>query len=126
MDHGKQHWVPSSYLEPWCDPDRPPYHAPYIWRYPKAGGEGQRKAPHNIFAETDFYTLHLPNGQRDLSLEHGLATLEERFCRIRKERIYNREKLSTEEKVWFGAFIAAMHFRTRAQRDAFRQQWGHA
>jgi hypothetical protein len=111
-------------LEAWCDPDLPPGYAPYLWRFPKDGGNGQRKAPHNIFAETDFYTIHLPDGQRDLSLEHGLGTLEENFCRIRKTRIDSREPLSTEEKAWFCAFIAAMHFRTRAQRNAFRQQWG--
>ncbi len=111
-------------MEAWCDPDLPPGYAPYLWRFPKDGGNGQRKAPHNIFAETDFYTIHLPDGQRDLSLEHGLGTLEENFCRIRKTRIDSREPLSTEEKAWFCAFIAAMHFRTRAQRNAFRQQWG--
>lgn len=126
MDHGKQHWVPSSYLEAWCDPDLPPGHSPYVWRFPKHGGKGHRKAPHNIFAETDFYTIALPDGQRDLSLEHGLGTLEERFCRIRKSRIERREPLSDEEKVWVCAFIAAMRFRTRAQRIAFQQQWGHA
>lgn len=126
MDHGKQHWVPSSYLEPWCDPDLPLGYAPYVWRFPKDGGKGQGKAPHNIFTETDFYTIHLPDGQRDLSLEHGLGSLEEKFCRIRKTRIDNREPLNTEEKVWFCAFIAAMHCRTRAQRNAFQQQWGHA
>jgi CheY-like chemotaxis protein len=24
MEHGKQHWVPSSYLAAWCDPNLPP------------------------------------------------------------------------------------------------------
>lgn len=95
-----------------------------MWLFPKDGGNGQRRAPHNIFAETDFYTSHLPEGQRDLSLEHDLGTLEDKFCRIRKTRIDNREPLNTEERVWFCAFIAAMHFRTRAQRNAFQHQWG--
>jgi hypothetical protein len=99
---------------------------PYVWRFRKRGGEGQRKAPHNIFAETDFYTIHLPGGQRDLSLEHGLGTLEDKFCQIRSARIANRQVFSTEDKVWFCAFVAAMHFRTRAQRSALQRQWGHA
>jgi hypothetical protein len=97
-----------------------------VWLFPKDGGKGQRKAPVNIFKETDFYTIHLPNGQRDLSLEHGLATLEERFCRIRKTRIDTREPLNANEKVWLCAFIIAMRFRTRAQRNAFQGQWQHA
>jgi hypothetical protein len=126
MDKSKQHWVPSSYLEVWCDPGHPPKYTPYVWRFPKDGGGGQCKAPQKIFAEVDFYTIHLPDGQRDLSLEHGLGKLEEKFCQIRRARIDNREPLNTEEKVWFCGFVAAMHFRTRAQRNAFRQQWGHA
>ena len=126
MDHGRQHWVPSSYLEPWCDPDRPPHYKPYVWIFPKDGGHGQRKAPRNIFAETDFYTIRVPDGSRELSLEHGLSSLETKFARARENRIEKRLLLSAEEKVWVCAFIAAMHFRTRAQRNAFRQQWGHA
>lgn len=126
MDHRNQHYVPSSYLEAWCDPDAPPHYEPYVWRIPKVGGEGRAKAPNNIFAETDFYTLRLPDGQRDLSLEHGLATLESEFCKIRDTRIANRERLETVEKIWLCAFMDAMHFRTRAQRNAFQKQWGHA
>jgi hypothetical protein len=126
MDLARQHWVPRSYLATWCDPDLPPGFEPYVWRFPKDGGQGQRKAPKNIFWKTDFYTIHLPDGQRDLSLEYGLGTLETRFCQIRKTRIDNREPLSTEEKVWFCAFVAAMRFRTLAQRKAFSQQWRHA
>ncbi len=126
MDHSKQHWIPSSYLEAWCDPDVPPRYEPYVWRVPKDGGEARAKAPTKIFAEADFYTLRLPDGQRHLSLEHGLATLESEFCEIRDTRIANREQLNTEERILFCAFVAAMHFRTRAQRKAFQKQWGHA
>jgi hypothetical protein len=126
MDHGNQHYVPSSYLKAWCDPDVPPHYEPYVWRIPKDGGEGQRRAPKNIFAEADFYTQHLPDGQRDLSLEHSLETLEGKFCQIRDTRIANRERLKPEEKVFLCAFMDAMHFRTRVQRDAFQKQWGHA
>jgi hypothetical protein len=98
MAHRKQHWVPSSYLGAWCDPDRPPKYDPYVWIFPKDGGNGQRKSPRNIFAETDFYTIHLPDGARDLSLEHGLATFETRFSRIRETRIDKRQPLSAEDK----------------------------
>jgi hypothetical protein len=126
MEYGNQHWVPSSYLEAWCDSDCPSDYTPYVWRFPKDGGEGRRKAPHKIFAETDFYTIPLPDGRRDLSVERGLGAIEKRFSRIREARIEKREPLNLEEKVWFCAFVAAMHWRTRAQRDAFREQWGHA
>lgn len=126
MNHRKQHWVPRSYLESWCDPDIPSGHDAYLWRFRKDGSAGQRKAPHNIFAETDFYTIHLPDGQRDLSLESGLGSLEAKFCQIRRTCIDNRKALNKVEKAWFCAFVAAMHFRTRAQRNAYQRQWGHA
>jgi hypothetical protein len=126
MDHGSQHWVPSSYLKAWCDPSCPPRHEPYVWRFTKDGSKAQRKAPQNIFEETDFYTIHLPDGQRDLSIEHGLATIEENLRRIREKRINKREPLTREEKAWFCLFVAAMRYRTQAQRNAFQQQWGHA
>jgi hypothetical protein len=112
-------------LKAWCDSNIPALHEPYVWKFPKNGGDGQKKAPHNIFSETDFYTIFLRDGSRDLRLEHGLATLESNFCRIREKRIVKREPLDPEEKVWFCAFAAAMHFRTRRQRSHFQRQWGH-
>src|SRR5260221_13267356 len=121
MEKSQQHWVPRSSLASWCDPDRPPLHDPYVWRFPKAGGAGKRKARQNLFTEADFYTIHRPDGQRDLSLENGLGTLESRFCQIRETRIDKCEPLTLEEKVWLCAFVAAMHSRTRAQRYALQQ-----
>jgi hypothetical protein len=126
MERGKQHWVPSSYLEEWCDPECPSGYTPYLWRFLKGESTGQRKAPSTIFRETDFYTINGPQGERDLSLENWLGTMENRFRHIRDGTIAHSEPLEAEEKVWFCAFVAAMHFRTRAQRDALQQQWGHA
>jgi hypothetical protein len=125
MEKSRQHWVPSSYLKAWCDPESKCNPTPYLWRFKRNGGGGRRKAPHNIFAETDFYTMHLPDGTRDLALENGLKTLEDKFSHIRAARIEKRQLLSSTEKQWFCAFVIAMHFRTKAQRNAFRQQWGH-
>lgn len=97
-----------------------------MWLFPKNGGKGRDTAPAKIFYEPDFYTNHLPGGQRDLKLEHYLDKLEDKFCKIRDSRIADREPLKQAEKESFCAFIASTRFRTRAQRDAFRQQWGHA
>ena len=120
-----QHWVPKSYLAVWFDAECPQGYTPYVWKAPKDGGAGQRKSPANIFKEAEFYTISLPDGQRDLSLEHGLASLEGSFCNIRDTLIASRQPFSKENKVWFCAFMAAMRHRTRASRNAFQQQWGH-
>ena len=123
MEHKKQHWVPRSYLAAWCDPETPQGHAPYVWQFPKDGGEGRRRAPKNIFWETDMYTIHLPAGERDLTLEHGLKGLEDGFVRVR-EKIFRRELLTHEERVLLCAFMAAMHVRSRVHRDHLREEWG--
>jgi len=115
--HKKQHWIPQSYLGPWCDPDVLCGHEPYVWRFDKDGSEGHPKAPKNIFAETNFYTVQLPDGTRDLTLEHGLAGLESDFCRIRDTAIAGRDPLSSDDRTVLCIFVAAMHARTRAQRD---------
>jgi hypothetical protein len=125
MENSSQHWVPRSYLEAWCDPDVPSGHDPFVWLRPKTGGPARRKSPKKIFKEADFYTIHLPDGARDLALEHGLDTIENNFCRIREKRIEQRVALSADEKVWLCAFIAAIHIRTKPQRAALQQQWGH-
>lgn len=125
MEHKSQHWIPRTYLEPWCDSNRIPANAePYVWCFPKKGGTGKRKAPHNLFEDSDFYTILRADGERDLSLEDGLAVLENRFRPIRA-LIEGRQRIGDRDKAWLCGFVAAMHWRTRSQRDAFRQQWGH-
>ena len=71
--HKKQHFVPQCYLKAWCDPTTPVDQDPYVWRFRKDGSDPRRKAPENIFHETDLYTIHRPGGGRDLVLEHGRA-----------------------------------------------------
>jgi len=122
VEHKKQHYVPRSYLAAWCDPDTPPDQEPYVWRCLKDGSVCQRKAPQNIFHETDMYTLHMPDGSRDLRLERGLAGLEGSFVTIRSEKLDARVELSPTDRVMLLAFIAAMGFRTPKQRDHWKAQ----
>ena len=61
--HADQRFVPNSYLKAWCDPDVPSEHTPYVWRFSKDGTEARKKAPKNIFTETDLYTITLRTGR---------------------------------------------------------------
>ena len=83
--HKSQHWVPRSYLQAWVDPDTPAGHEPYVNVISRDGGEVRRRAPSNIFTETDLYTIQLPDGRRDLRLEHGLSQLETDFFEMRRK-----------------------------------------
>ena len=103
LPHKRQHWIPRSYLNAWCDPATPKEHQPYVWRFEKDGTSRARKSPKNIFHATDLYTIHLSDGTRELSIEHGLSELESEFnCRTRFHAdeyfIVNREET---KPIWF-------------------------
>lgn len=121
--HKKQHFVPASYLKAWCDPDAPTTHAPYVWRFDKDGSNARSKAPENIFHETDMYTIHRANGERDLVLEHGLHQLETKFTKIRNKIVKQGTPLDTAEHIALCAFAAAAQARTPSMREHHREQW---
>jgi Protein of unknown function (DUF4238) len=123
MHHKKQHFVPATYLRAWCDATSPSNYEPYVWVFPKNGGEAKSKVPENILWETDFYTIKKINGERDLILEHGLAQLESQFAVLRDRKLTNRKSLSLQEKSILYAFTAAMFARTKARRNHLQEQW---
>lgn len=123
MEHKNQHFVPKSYLNAWCDPDTPSGQTPYVWLFERDERVGRKKAPANIFSEPDFYTLLGEDGRRDLKVERFLGSLETNFVDLRRDKLNKRQALSTEELLYLCAFCAAMHTRTRAQRDHFRAHW---
>ncbi len=84
--------------------------------------EGHRKAPKNLFEETDFYTIRRPDGTRDLGLEQVLGRLETEFVSVR-QKLSGHKKITKAELVSLLAFVAAMSSRTKAQRDFHRGQW---
>ena len=110
--HKKQHYVPA--LKAWCDPNAPREQTPYVWVFDKEGNAARRKAPENIFYETDMYTIEDSGGQRLLHLEHCLQQLETAFARIRETKLKNRQKLTSRETILLCAFIGAQQFRTPA------------
>ncbi len=122
-NHKKQHFVPRSYLKAWCDPNTPTGQEPYVWRFSRDGSSSARKAPDTVFHETDLYTIKLPDGGRDLVLEHGLAQLESEFVSIRDTKLKRCESIEFTEHVLLCAFIAAAQARTPAQRDHLAEQW---
>lgn len=121
--HKSQHYVPKSYLSACCDPNTPKNETPYVWTFARDGGVGRKKAPANLFTETDMYTIPLPDGGRDLRIEHGLSQLEKGLNQLRKNFIDKQRQLPTPRFVRLIAFIAAMHSRTKSFRDHHRKQW---
>lgn len=123
--HKKQHFVPQCYTKAWHDPTVPasPTRTPYVWVFNKDGTGARRKAPANLFTETDIYTIVRPNGQRDLRLEHGFQELEDMFTRVRNLKFNRRVWPDAEDLAWVMGFAATAQARTVAHRNFHRQQW---
>lgn len=119
----KQHYVPESYLKAWCDPNTPAGQEPYVWQFSADGHNVRKKAPKNIFYETDMYSIVGPDGHRNLVLEHGLSELESKFCTIRDTKIAAEKPITMEERMLLCAFMAAMTARTKTFRDHHKVFW---
>lgn len=124
FSHKKQHWVPRSYLSAWIDPVRSDNHEPFVNLFSRDGKSHKRRAPANIFTETDLYTIKLSDGSRDLRLEHGLSGLEHSFATIRKEFLSKRRRVPLVRRAKLLLFVAAMHARTPMMRDHYAGFWG--
>lgn len=124
--HKSQHFVAQCYTKAWYDPQMPSGAKlePYVWVFDRDGNNARRKAPRNLFTETDIYTIERPDGERDLRFEHGFQELEDRFTRIRNLKFNRREWPDAEQAVSLFAFVATAQARTVAHRDFHRQQWG--
>lgn len=112
-------------MSAWTDPDTPTDHEPYVWVYPREGGDAKRKAPKNIFTENDIYTVQLPtaNGHRDLAIEHALQTIESAFCHIRRKHVCAQKALPSTARAELLVFLTALQWRTPRARDHLRSQW---
>lgn len=121
--HKKQHFIPKCYLEAWCDSKTPKGHDPYVWQFDKDGIKSKKKAPKNIFHETDMYTIEAMDGKRNLVLEHGLAGIEGAFVTIRDDKIKLSKPFDDEERFIVCIFVAAMSARTKSFREHHKEQW---
>jgi Protein of unknown function (DUF4238) len=121
--HKHQHFVNQSYLSAWTDPGTPERHEPYVWVFPREGGEGKKRAPKNIFHETDLYTIILRNGERDVRIEKSLSVIEGMFAKVREGPINGREHINDDDRAALCVFVAANLFRTKKQRDHLRGQF---
>lgn len=116
----KQHFVPACYLKAWLDPEAPigPTATPYLWLFDIDGSNARKKSPEKTFTETDMYTVRLPDGSRDLTLEHGLSELEGHFTRVRTTLLDQKQQsLDEADWQWICMFVAAAQARTVAMRD---------
>lgn len=115
--------MPKGYLKAWCDPSTPKQYTPYVWIFSKDGNTVKNRAPRNLFHENNFYTIKRADGERDLTLEHGLSELEDQFCASRDKKLKFRQSITAEKHIILCAFIAAMGARTKIMQAHQQEQW---
>lgn len=113
----KQHYVPRSYLAEWIDPNTPVGQEPYVWVFKRGKRKGRKKAPSNLFSETDLYTLKLDTEEKSYAIEETLSNIESRYATILREKIKKHKPLSEEEHIYLCAFVSVMLQRTLRHRD---------
>jgi hypothetical protein len=121
--HKKQHWIPDTYLDAWCDPDRARQNPRRVHRYNPDGDYRDYRPPSRIFTVDDLYTVPGPDGERDLKTEHALNRLEDSFARLRRTHLVKGIPLTStgrRDLIWF---IAAMRNRSPAMHT--KQQAFH-
>jgi len=112
-----QHIIPQCYLKQFLDPNTPKGHEPYVWIFKREEKIGEKKAPKNILAEKDFYTLKTKLGEKDYIIEKTLSQLEGEYAKIFDKKIKNKIPLNDYEHIIFCAFVAAMLQRTLKQKE---------
>lgn len=96
---------------------------PYVWTFDPSGGVGRKRAPQNLFTETDIYTIFAPDGSRDLRIEFELSKLEQGLKTLVTDFVASHRQLPPLRKSQLLAFVAAMHGRTPQAREIQRTLW---
>ncbi len=112
-----QHIIPKCYLNQFVDPGTPVGQEPYVWIFDRNTKKGKNKAPKNILAETDFYTLKMRKGKKDYVIEKTLAQIEGEYATVFEKKISKRIPLEDDEHLIVCVFVAAMLQRTLKQKE---------
>ncbi len=103
-----QHYIPQFYLREFTDPETPNGYEPYVWKYEHESKKWKKKSPRNIASKPDFYSFIDQKGKRRDEIEKGLSIIEGKTASIYRNKIYNRQYLSDQEKATIAEFIAFM------------------
>lgn len=112
----QQHTVPGSYLENFIDENG------HVWIL-DTDDKVFNVNPDNVLKERHFYSLPGSGGEKDMSVEDTLASIEGDFKNIYREKFAKNLFLNDEERVAVSVFIAALMTRTRPYRDHLKKSF---
>jgi hypothetical protein len=123
MQKKRQHVIPECYLKAWCDPATPADYEPYIWIISENGTTKKKRAPRKSFVETEFYTVPLQDGTRNLVIEDSFSLIEDRFARLYREKIGLGADLDQTDRGLLCVFAAMMSSRTKSERRSLTKSF---
>ena len=112
-----QHIIPQCYLKQFVDSNTPLGQESYVWIFDRGSKKGKKRAPKNILAETDFYTLKIKSGEKDYTIEKNLSQLESEYSSVFEKKIKRKIPLDDHDHTVFCAFVAAMLQRTLKEKE---------
>ena len=112
-----QHIIPQCYLKQFVDLNTPANYEPYVWIFDRDKKTGKKKAPKNILAETDFYTITTKVGEKNYAIEKTLSQIESEYASVFETKIKVKLPLSDYDHIILCAFTAAMLQRTLKQKE---------
>lgn len=113
MEKEQQHTVSKSYLENFSNEKG------LIWVL-DTNDKIFNASPYNVLKERHFYSLTLPNGKKDFTVEDALSGIEGDYVNVFKNKLLKNLFLTSEERIIVSVFIATLMIRTRPHRDSMK------
>jgi len=108
-----QHIIPKCHLKNFVDHNLPKNKGKRVWVFDKKDKIGRDQHIRSTLTSEHFYTV----GDDDFSVETSLQQIEDKYSKVFYSKIKHKLPLSTEEHLYFCAFLASMLQRTVSQKE---------
>jgi hypothetical protein len=115
----KQHYLPRFYLQAFCDPGSEKAREPYAWVYYRGERKWKKRAPKNIAAKPNLYSVTDRAGVRNDEFENLLCFVEAAAAKVIGTKVVKRRPLDPDDRVAMAYFVALIVNRL----PAFLDQW---
>jgi hypothetical protein len=112
-----QHTIPQLHLRNFAGNDP----AGHIWTFHKASGKTTSAVPKEVGFEKHFYSVVLPDGTKDTSIEDFLCDVEGKAAPVYHDLLKDQLPADGLSRSRFSEFLAAMYFRTTIMRERYAE-----
>lgn len=108
-------------MEAWVDPQAPSNYDGYVHVFNRDGTGHRKRAPKNILAMPDLYTI-FEGEVRNLRIEEAFGQMEQAFVRIR-QKLHAEEQIDGDDAANIYAFVGSMMARPPHRIEHFTKQF---